>query len=135
MIGHTDFLGHCKNWDSNIISCHCRSLLAIEFYQEKAWGHQPHPADPIFWMHHANIDRIWSIFQDKNQTQYPMIGCYSDPNRPCNPWVDPVRPPQYVIPWWNMDGLFHAGIIVPITMILELVFLSVALCRIWADCV
>jgi tyrosinase len=21
------------------------------------------PADPIFWMHHANIDRLWSVWQ------------------------------------------------------------------------
>lgn len=25
------------------------------------------PTDPIFWMHHAQIDRIWSIWQSKSQ--------------------------------------------------------------------
>src|SRR4051812_28508064 len=28
------------------------------------------PADPLFWMHHAQIDRIWSIWQ-QNHTGTP----------------------------------------------------------------
>ena len=24
------------------------------------------PNDPIFWLHHANIDRIWSAWQDRH---------------------------------------------------------------------
>ena len=27
------------------------------------------PADPIFWMHHANIDRLWAVWQ----TAHPGI--------------------------------------------------------------
>ena len=26
------------------------------------------PNDPVFWMHHANIDRLWSIWQEKHPT-------------------------------------------------------------------
>lgn len=30
------------------------------------------PNDPIFWMHHANIDRIWTLWQEKHAAQvYP----------------------------------------------------------------
>jgi tyrosinase len=25
------------------------------------------PADPIFWMHHANIDRLWAVWQKSAQ--------------------------------------------------------------------
>lgn len=30
------------------------------------------PADPIFWMHHANIDRIWTIWQANHPTKKPI---------------------------------------------------------------
>ncbi|MFN0125291.1 MAG: tyrosinase family protein [Verrucomicrobiales bacterium] len=29
------------------------------------------PADPIFWMHHANIDRLWAIWQAQHPTKKP----------------------------------------------------------------
>jgi tyrosinase len=29
------------------------------------------PADPMFWMHHAEIDRIWWIWQQSNPGQNP----------------------------------------------------------------
>jgi hypothetical protein len=31
------------------------------------------PADPIFWMHHAEIDRIWSEWQPANPGQNPTL--------------------------------------------------------------
>ena len=27
------------------------------------------PNDPVFFLHHANVDRLWAIWQDKNPTQ------------------------------------------------------------------
>jgi tyrosinase len=32
------------------------------------------PADPLFWLHHANIDRIWARWQDKPQNERPANG-------------------------------------------------------------
>jgi len=29
------------------------------------------PADPLFWLHHANIDRIWAEWQDNNPAKNP----------------------------------------------------------------
>ncbi|MCD0164935.1 tyrosinase family protein [Deinococcus sp. 12RED42] len=29
------------------------------------------PADPVFWLHHAAIDRIWSLFQWRDPDAYP----------------------------------------------------------------
>jgi len=29
------------------------------------------PADPIFWLHHGNIDRIWAAWQKKNPNNKP----------------------------------------------------------------
>jgi tyrosinase len=37
--------------------------------------------DPIFWSHHANVDRIWSEWQGKHSTGQP-----DDPNDVLAPW-------------------------------------------------
>ena len=29
------------------------------------------PADPLFWLHHATIDRIWARWQEKHPAQRP----------------------------------------------------------------
>ena len=29
------------------------------------------PADPLFWLHHANVDRIWARWQEKHPTRRP----------------------------------------------------------------
>ena len=31
------------------------------------------PADPVFWMHHAEIDRIWAEWQSANPGQNPPL--------------------------------------------------------------
>ena len=31
------------------------------------------PADPVFWMHHAEIDRIWAAWQTANPGQNPVL--------------------------------------------------------------
>ena len=44
------------------------------------------PADPLFWMHHANIDRIWAHWP-QSQAQLP------NPSPPANvldPWKETV---------------------------------------------
>jgi tyrosinase len=42
------------------------------------------PADPLFWMHHANIDRIWSLWQKQNPNKNPTL---SGPNATMDPWT------------------------------------------------
>jgi hypothetical protein len=29
------------------------------------------PADPLFWLHHANVDRLWAEWQQANATARP----------------------------------------------------------------
>jgi len=29
------------------------------------------PADPVFWLHHANIDRLWAEWQKTHRGQNP----------------------------------------------------------------
>jgi tyrosinase len=37
------------------------------------WGFATAPADPVFWMHHAEIDRIWAEWQTANPGQHPPL--------------------------------------------------------------
>ena len=41
------------------------------------------PNDPIFWMHHAQIDRIWSEWQKRNPGEKPFL--YSE-EMGLDPW-------------------------------------------------
>ena len=36
------------------------------------------PSDPLFWLHHATIDRLWA----KWQKQHPGVLCAVHPDRP-----------------------------------------------------
>ena len=57
------------------------------------------PCDPIFFMHHANIDRLWSQWQAANPGKNPNLpGPSPGPNSPqMDPWAynlnwTPARP-------------------------------------------
>lgn len=41
------------------------------------------PADPMFWMHHANVDRIWSSWQNQNPNKNPSL---TPPMDTMDPW-------------------------------------------------
>lgn len=43
------------------------------------------PNDPIFWMHHAQIDRIWSEWQKRNPGEKPYL---EGLERKLDPWGD-----------------------------------------------
>ncbi len=45
------------------------------------------PADPVFWLHHAQIDRLWSLWQAKpsNAGKNPAL---SGSNRVMDPWTE-----------------------------------------------
>ena len=43
------------------------------------------PADPLFWMHHANLDRIWSEWQVFNKNQNPIL---NGSDTKMDPWTD-----------------------------------------------
>ncbi len=42
------------------------------------------PADPLFWLHHANVDRIWSLWQVDNPRQNPNLSPYDQLMDPWN---------------------------------------------------
>ena len=37
------------------------------------WAFETAPADPVFWMHHCEIDRIWAAWQAANPGQNPSL--------------------------------------------------------------
>lgn len=43
------------------------------------------PADPLFWMHHAMIDRVWSLWQVAHPGLNPTLAA---PNDRMQPWQD-----------------------------------------------
>lgn len=45
------------------------------------------PCDPIFWMHHANIDRLWSVWQAAHPGLNPNLP--GPPSSPTSPVMDP----------------------------------------------
>jgi Common central domain of tyrosinase len=50
----------------------------------------PSPFDPIFYLHHCNVDRLWAMWQmDGHATEYPVAGGNPGHNRndPMYPWV------------------------------------------------
>lgn len=43
------------------------------------------PTDPMFWLHHAEIDRLWEIWRGSNPTAAPIL---SGPDRVMDPWPE-----------------------------------------------
>ena len=46
------------------------------------------PNDPIFWMHHAQIDRIWSKWQENHPGENAPLDALGATERKLDPWDD-----------------------------------------------
>lgn len=46
------------------------------------------PLDPIFWLHHCNVDRLWAEWQTARNTTPPLVGNYD------NQFVNAMNKPQ-----------------------------------------
>jgi hypothetical protein len=59
------------------------------------------PNDPVFWLHHCNIDRLWARWQEDNGEPYlPVAGAPQGHNLNDGmwPWMTPPRPtPESVL--------------------------------------
>jgi len=44
------------------------------------------PADPIFWMHHANIDRLWWVWQQAHPGKNPSLAGTGPTSPVMDPW-------------------------------------------------
>lgn len=45
------------------------------------------PSDPIFWMHHANIDRLWWVWQQAHAGQNPNLTGTGPSSPVMDPWA------------------------------------------------
>jgi tyrosinase len=45
------------------------------------------PHDPMFWLHHANVDRIWATWQ---QTYTGVLEPLAGPDTIMDPWADTI---------------------------------------------
>jgi tyrosinase len=43
------------------------------------------PTDPVFWMHHAEVDRLWEAWRQLNPTPGPIL---SGTDRVMDPWAE-----------------------------------------------
>jgi tyrosinase len=43
------------------------------------------PTDPVFWMHHAEVDRLWEAWRQTHPTPGPLL---SGPDRVMDPWAE-----------------------------------------------
>lgn len=53
------------------------------------------PADPIFWMHHAQLDRLWSIWQVQNPGKNPTL---TGVNAVMDPWPETATQLRSIAP-------------------------------------
>jgi tyrosinase len=60
---------HVHNFVGGDLAGDCPRILPAEKCQDLATSFTPN--DPLFWLHHAQLDRLWSLV--RSQTRYP---CY-----------------------------------------------------------
>lgn len=46
------------------------------------------PNDPVFFLHHANIDRLWAEWQERHGTPFPAAAAGYTPDSTMWPWFD-----------------------------------------------
>ena len=72
-VGNTDarcVLGGCEN--------HGRG----HYFIGGDMGGQSTPNDPVFFLHHANVDRLWAMWQDENRASSETAVDYGNPEYP-----------------------------------------------------
>jgi tyrosinase len=51
------------------------------------------PADPVFWLHHAQVDRLWSLWQTGNPGKQSTL---TGAENTLDPWTEPVQQVQSI---------------------------------------
>lgn len=50
------------------------------------------PNEPLFFLHHANVDRAWAKWQGRNATRLADYAGFNDPNRVISASLDDTMP-------------------------------------------
>jgi tyrosinase len=71
------------------------------------WGLMTNPdtaaLDPIFWLHHANIDRLWNVWLRQKRHPGDPPDAFKNPTDA--DWLDGPRDQEYSMP--RLDGTFY----------------------------
>jgi tyrosinase len=83
---------------------------AVHVWVDGDMGSGYSPNDPIFWLHHCNIDRLWSRWQDQHPTSgYLPVSKTTNVvalNDRMRPWNDAQSTPKSLLDWkkWYTYG-------------------------------
>ncbi|MEE8523366.1 MAG: tyrosinase family protein [Thermoanaerobaculia bacterium] len=64
-----------------IVGCQVHGLGHLYVGGDMASGGMP-PNDPMFFLHHANVDRLWAMWQDRNRASSDTATDYGNPGYP-----------------------------------------------------
>ena len=64
-----------------IVGCQTHGLGHVYVGGDMASGGMP-PNDPMFFLHHANVDRLWAMWQDRNREKDETAVDYGNPGYP-----------------------------------------------------
>ncbi|KAM0201110.1 hypothetical protein ACHAPA_002281 [Fusarium lateritium] len=65
--------------------------------------------DPIFWMHHTQVDRLWAYWQAMHPSQLSFTGSYSGGSRYSTPQGTRITPTSPLNPFYRARGNFHTS--------------------------
>ncbi|RSL69213.1 hypothetical protein CEP54_002372 [Fusarium duplospermum] len=65
--------------------------------------------DPIFWMHHTNVDRLWTYWQFMHPDKSSFTGSYSGGSRYSTPQGTRISPSSPLQPFYAARGRFHTS--------------------------
>jgi len=71
-----------------ITICHGQHHFSVHTYLFYSMASQASPDEPIFFMHHANVDRLFAMWSDCNEYEKKSGGALGCPNEYCD--VNPV---------------------------------------------
>ncbi|KAF5682087.1 tyrosinase precursor [Fusarium circinatum] len=65
--------------------------------------------DSLFWLHHANVDRLWAYWQAMHPSQSTFTGSYSGGARYSTPQGTRITPSSPLNPFYKSRGNFHTS--------------------------
>jgi tyrosinase len=81
---YTTFTDHLENGPHGEVHM---ELGVVAGHNEAMANIRISPADPIFWLHHAQIDRLWSVWEAAHPGLGPTL---SGSNSVMDPWTETV---------------------------------------------
>ncbi|KAG8360958.1 hypothetical protein FVEN_g1567 [Fusarium venenatum] len=65
--------------------------------------------DPLFWLHHTQVDRLWAYWQAMHPTQSSFSGSYAGGSRYSTPQGTRITQNSPLQPFYRSKGTFHTS--------------------------